>query len=213
MIIAIDGPAAAGKGTLGKHLAEYFELAYLDTGSLYRAVALMLLKHNIDPSNKDAAIRASANLDRTMLEDKELRSEETGNAASIVATMPEVRDNLLLFQRKFAVNTPKDKDGTILDGRDIGTVVLPNADIKLYVTASPEVRAERRLAEADGQLVTKSKAAVLAEIKERDERDMERKDSPLRPAENALLLDTSELDIDAVFSRAVELVRQNYQPQ
>lgn len=213
MIIAIDGPAAAGKGTLAKRLAEYFELAYLDTGMLYRAVALKLLKHGIDPHNEDAAERASSDLNLGDLSDPDLRTEATGNVASIVAAMPQVRSNLLLFQRKFATNIPADKDGVILDGRDIGTVVCPDADIKLYITASPEVRAERRLAETENQLLAHSKASVIAEIKERDDRDMNRKDAPLRPAENALLLDTSKLDIDAVFLRAVELVRQNYQPQ
>lgn len=213
MIIAIDGPAAAGKGTLAKRLAEYFDLAYLDTGILYRAVALVLLKHGIDPHDEDAAERASASLNLGDLSDPDLRREATGNAASIIAAMPQVRSNLLLFQRKFATNIPEDKDGVILDGRDIGTVVCPDADIKLYITASPEVRAERRLAETENQLLAHSKASVIAEIKERDERDMNRKDAPMRPAENALLLDTSKLDIDAVFLRAVELVRQNYQPQ
>lgn len=213
MIIAIDGPAAAGKGTLARRLAEYFDLAYLDTGILYRAVALTLIKHGLDPNDSAAAKRVSAELDLSSLIDQDLRSESVGNAASIVAAMPDVRSNLLLFQRKFAINIPQDKDGVILDGRDIGTVVCPNADIKFYVTASPEVRAERRLAETDGQLLTQSKASVLAEIKQRDERDINRENAPLRPAENALLLDTSKLDIDAVFLRAVELVRQNYQPQ
>ncbi len=213
MIIAIDGPAAAGKGTLAKRLAEYFELAYLDTGVLYRAVALKLLKHGIDPHNEDAAGRASSDLILDDLISPDLRTESTGNAASIIAAMPQVRANLLLFQRKFATNIPADKDGVILDGRDIGTVVCPDADVKLYITASPEVRAERRLAETENNLLAHSRASVIAEIKERDERDMNRKDAPMRPAENALLLDTSKLDIDAVFLRAVELVRQNYQPQ
>ena len=213
MIIAIDGPAAAGKGTLAKKLAEYFDLAYLDTGTLYRAVALMLLRHGVDPNNEEAAERASSNLDSNMLNDPGLRAESTGNAASIVAKMPQVRSNLLLFQRKFATNYPADKDGAILDGRDIGTVVCPGADIKLYVTASPEVRAERRMAEMEGQLIAHSKASILADVKKRDERDINRENAPLRPAENAHLLDTSKLDIDAVFLRAVELVRQNYQPQ
>lgn len=213
MIIAIDGPAAAGKGTLAKRLAEYFELAYLDTGILYRAVALVMLKHGIDPHDEGAAARTSSDLNLGDFSDPDLRTEATGNAASIIAAMPQVRSNLLLFQRKFATNIPADKDGVILDGRDIGTVVCPDADIKLYITASPEVRAERRLAETENQLLAHSRASVIAEIKERDERDMNRKDAPLRPAENALLLDTSKLDIDAVFLRAVELVRQNYQPQ
>lgn len=213
MIIAIDGPAAAGKGTLAKCLAEYFDLAYLDTGTLYRAVALILIKNGIDPNNEIAAERASAELNLMSLTDPDLRLESVANAASIVAAMPRVRANLLLFQRKFATNIPPGKDGVILDGRDIGTVVCPDADIKFYVTATPEVRAERRLAETDGHLLVQSKASVIAEIKRRDERDINRKNAPLRPAENALLLDTSKLDIDAVFLRAVELVRQNYQPQ
>ncbi len=213
MIIAIDGPAAAGKGTLAKRLAEYFDLAYLDTGTLYRAVALILIKNGIDPNNEIAAERASAELNLMSLTDPDLRLESVANAASIVAAMPRVRANLLLFQRKFATNIPPGKDGVILDGRDIGTVVCPDADIKFYVTATPEVRAERRLAETDGHLLVQSKASVIAEIKRRDERDINRKNAPLRPAENALLLDTSKLDIDAVFLRAVELVRQNYQPQ
>lgn len=213
MIIAIDGPAAAGKGTLARRIAKEYGLAYLDTGSLYRAVGLALLKAGIDPSDEAAAAEASADVDMALLEDPALRAEATGGAASKVAAMPQVRANLLAFQKNFAENPPGGKSGTVLDGRDIGTVVCPDADLKLFVTASAEVRAERRRAEAEGRGEAADFIAILADVKARDARDMGRKDAPLRPADDALLLDTSNLDIDAVFLRAAALVTERLKPQ
>ncbi len=213
MIIAIDGPAAAGKGTLARRLAGEFGFAYLDTGALYRAVGLTLLKKGIDPADEKAAAAASAALDLSLFDDPELRTEATGGAASKVAAMPVVRANLLDFQKNFASNPPDGKQGAVLDGRDIGTVVCPDADLKLFVTASAEVRAERRRAELEGRGQAADFDAILADVRARDERDMGRKDAPLKPAEDALLLDTSNLDIDAVFLRAASLVRDKLTPQ
>lgn len=213
MIIAIDGPAAAGKGTLARRLAEKFDFAYLDTGALYRAVGLTLLKQGIDPADMEAAEAASMDLDLSLLDDPELRTEATGGAASKVAAMPGVRANLLDFQKNFAASPPENKKGAVLDGRDIGTVVCPEADLKLFVTASAEVRAERRRAELEGRGQAADFDAILADVRARDERDMGRKDAPLKPAEDALLLDTSNLDIDAVFLRAANLVKDRLTPQ
>jgi cytidylate kinase len=213
VIIAIDGPAAAGKGTLARRLAEKFNFAYLDTGALYRAVGLTLLKQGIDPTDTKAAEAASTDLDLGLLDDSDLRAEATGGAASKVAAMPAVRANLLDFQKNFAKRPPEGKTGAVLDGRDIGTVVCPDADLKLFVTASPEVRAERRRLEMEGRGQQADFDAILADVRARDERDMGRKDAPLKPAEDALLLDTSNLDIDAVFLRAVALVQERLKPQ
>jgi len=213
VIIAIDGPAAAGKGTLARRLAEKFDFAYLDTGALYRAVGLTLLKQGIDPADMEAAEAASMDLDLSLLDDPELRTEATGGAASKVAAMPGVRANLLDFQKNFAASPPENKKGAVLDGRDIGTVVCPEADLKLFVTASAEVRAERRRAELEGRGQAADFDAILADVRARDERDMGRKDAPLKPAEDALLLDTSNLDIDAVFLRAANLVKDRLTPQ
>lgn len=207
MIIAIDGPAAAGKGTLAKRIAAEFGYAYLDTGSLYRAVALSLLKAGVDPADEAAAGKVSANLDLSVTEDPALRAEATGSAASVVAAMPVIRSNLLKFQRNYASNPPGGEKGSVLDGRDIGTVVCPDADLKLFVTASAEERARRRTAEMEERGIGADYAAILADVKARDERDMNRAEAPLKPAEDALLLDTTELDIDAVFLRAVQFIK------
>lgn len=206
MIIAIDGPAAAGKGTLAKNLAAKFNFAYLDTGALYRAVALTLLQAGEDPADKAAAARVSTDFDLSIIDDPALRSEATGGAASVVAAMPEVRDNLLMLQRNYASNPPGNKAGVVLDGRDTGTVVCPKADIKLFITATAEVRARRRVEELALRGHPADYASILADVKARDERDMNRAQAPLKPAADALLLDTTLLDIDAVFLRAVQIV-------
>ncbi len=207
MIIAIDGPAAAGKGTLARRLAEALGFAYLDTGALYRAVGLSVLHAGKDPSDKEAAAQASSSLDMALMDDKALRDEATGNAASKVAAMPEVRSNLLEFQRNFASCPPGGEKGAVLDGRDIGTVVAPHADVKLFVTASAEERAKRRMLELQTRGEQADFSVILADVKARDERDMNRKDAPLKPADDAHLLDTTNLDIDAVFLRALALVK------
>ena len=207
MIIAIDGPAAAGKGTLARRLADHFGFAYLDTGSLYRAVGLAVLRSGKNPEDAEAASQASAKLDTSLFCDPDLRAEATGNAASKVAAMPAVRANLLEFQRNFSARPPGGKQGAVLDGRDVGTVVCPHAHVKLFVTASPEVRAKRRQLEIEGRGEAAEFEEILADVRARDDRDMNRKDAPLKPAEDALLLDTSELDIDAVFLRAAALIK------
>ncbi len=213
MIIAIDGPAAAGKGTLARRLADHMDYAYLDTGSLYRAVGLAVLRAGKNPDDAEAAALASSQLDQALLTDPALRAEETGSAASVVAAMPAVRSNLLDFQRKFSSHPPGGKKGAVLDGRDVGTVVCPEAHLKLFVTASADVRAKRRFLEIQARGDAADFDKILADVKARDERDMNRADAPLKPAEDALLLDTSELDIDAVFLRAVALVEERLQPQ
>ena len=202
MIIAIDGPAAAGKGTLARRLAEHYGLRYLDTGALYRAVGLAVMRTGGEPEDAAAAEAAARNLDPALLEHPELRAAGTGVAASKVAAVPGVRAALLDFQRAFAAQPP----GAVLDGRDIGTVVCPEADVKLFVTASPEVRARRRWLElkAAGEEVPFEE--ILAQVRERDERDMNRAEAPLRPAPDAHLLDTSELDIEAAFRAARRII-------
>lgn len=213
MIIAVDGPAAAGKGTLARKLAEHLNFAYLDTGALYRAVGLKLLNAGLDPADERAATNASRALDLSVLSDPALRDEAIGNAASKVAAMPEVRANLLDFQRNFAAAPPEGEAGAILDGRDIGTVVCPDAAVKLFVTASAEERARRRTLEIEGRGEAANYDEILSDVRARDDRDMNRKDAPLKPAEDALLLDTTELDIDAVFLRALALVNERQAPQ
>ena len=202
MIIAIDGPAAAGKGTLARRLAEHYGLRYLDTGALYRAVGLAVMRGGGDPGDAAAAEAAARNLDPALMEDPELRAAGTGVAASRVAVVPGVRTALLDFQRAFAAQPP----GAVLDGRDIGTVVCPEADVKLFVTASPEVRARRRWLELRAAGEDVSFEEVLAQVRERDERDMNRAEAPLRPAADAHLLDTSELDIEAAFRAARRII-------
>jgi CMP/dCMP kinase len=204
MIIAIDGPAASGKGTLARKIAGHYNLAYLDTGALYRAVARDV-RHSggalDDPNTASAAARA---LDAGTLADPSLRDPGVGDAASIVAKIPAVRAALLEFQRDFARQEP----GAVLDGRDIGTVVMPQADAKIYVVADTEVRARRRYLELKGRGEDVTYDGVLDVIRRRDERDMGRESAPLKAAVDALLLDTSALDIDQSFSAAVALIER-----
>ncbi len=202
MVIAIDGPAAAGKGTLGRRLAEHFGLAYLDTGALYRAVALKLLRAGGDPGDAGAAAAAARALEPGDLEAPGLRDQETGRAASAVAAWPEVRAALVDYQRRFAAEPPGGAAGAVLDGRDIGTVVCPEADYKLFVTASLEARAGRRLEELAERGEAASREEVEREMRERDARDSGREVSPLAQAPDAYLLDTTNLDIDSAFAAA-----------
>lgn len=197
MIIAVDGPAAAGKGTIARALARHFGFHFLDTGALYRMVGLAVIRSGRDPADTRAAIAAAMSLDPSGFADRDLRTEAVGAAASIVAVVPEVRSALLSLQRDFARRQP----GAVLDGRDIGTVVCPDADVKLYVTASPEVRAARRQKE----LGAAAYAEVLAEIRARDLRDSQRATAPLLPAKDAVILDTSELDIAAAVEAAIAI--------
>ncbi len=202
MIIAIDGPAASGKGTLGKKLAAHYGLRHLDTGLLYRAVAKALLDAGHSPANKARAVAAAEAIEPSCFDDVALKSQAVGEAASVVSAIPEVRGALLAFQRNFAATPP----GAVLDGRDIGTVICPNADVKLFVTATPEVRAARRLAELRARGESASEADVLADIRRRDERDSSRSVAPLMQAADAHLLDTSSLDIEGAFRAALALV-------
>ena len=202
MIIAIDGPAASGKGTLGKKLAAHYGLRHLDTGLLYRAVAKAVLDAGREPSDKAAAIAAAQALDPDHFDEAALKSHAVGEAASVVSAIPEVRAALLAFQRDFAAKPP----GAVLDGRDIGTVICPDAEVKIFVTARPEVRARRRALEyrAAGRAI--DEAAVLADIKKRDDRDMGRAAAPLRQAPDAHLLDTTEMDISSAIRAAIDIV-------
>ena len=201
MIIAVDGPAAAGKGTLARRLAAHYGLAYLDTGALYRATALRLLRAG-EAADPGPAAAAAAAIRPEDLVDPALRHEGTGDLASRVSALPEVRAALLQYQRDFAAEPPTG-GGAVLDGRDIGTVVCPQAEHKLFVTASAEERARRRVAElnARGEMDV-DPARILAELLERDARDSERQASPLEAAADAYLLDTTNLDIDAAFEAA-----------
>jgi CMP/dCMP kinase len=202
MIIAIDGPAASGKGTIAKLVAAHYGLAHLDTGSLYRAVARDTLAIGGDPADPSAALASARGLDPATLDDPELRAPGVGEAASIVAKHPEVRDELLAYQRSFA----RAKSGAVLDGRDIGTVICPDADVKLFVTATAGERARRRYFELRQAGVAISEADVLVDIRRRDERDENRAAAPLRRAADAYLLDTTNLAIDAAFKAAIDLI-------
>ena len=200
MIIAIDGPAAAGKGTLSCLLAKHYGLAWLETGGLYRAVALKMLRNGIAPANRKAASEAAQLINASELDDPELKTESVGQTASQVAAIPEVREALVCFQRSFALNPPGGAPGAVLDGRDIGTIVCPDADFKVYITATLEARAHRRFLELCEKGDKISEQEVLALTCERDARDTNRGISPLKPADDAYLLDTTNLSIDAAFA-------------
>ena len=204
MIIAIDGPAASGKGTLGKRLAAHYGLRHLDTGLIYRAVAKHVLDAGRRPDDKAAAVAAAKALDPARFDEAALKSHAVGEAASVVSAIPEVRAALLAFQREFAAKPP----GAVLDGRDIGTVICPDADVKIYVTATPEVRARRRAAEYQAQGRQIDEATVLADILKRDERDSQRATAPLKQAPDAHLLDTTELDVEAAVLAAIAVVER-----
>ena len=202
MIIAIDGPAASGKGTLGKKLAAHYNFRHLDTGLLYRAVAKALLDAGRSPADETRAVAAAAAIDPARFDEVALKRHEIGEAASLVSAIPEVRAALLAFQRSFGRTPP----GAVLDGRDIGTVIFPDAEVKIFVTATPEVRAGRRAAELRAAGATVDAAEVLADIQRRDERDTTRTTAPLKAAPDAHLLDSTHLDIDAAFRAAIDIV-------
>jgi len=204
MIIAIDGRAASGKGTLGKRLAAHYGLRHLDTGLLYRAVAQAVLDsgHRLDDVAR--AVAAAQALDPSQFDEAALKTHAAGEAASVVSAIPEVRVALLRLQQDFAAVPP----GAVLDGRDIGTVICPFADAKIFVTASPEVRAKRRAAEMRSLSQIADEAAILADIRRRDERDSQRAVAPLKPAADARILDTSTLDIDGVVREAIAIVER-----
>ena len=202
--IAIDGPAGAGKGTMARRLADHFHLHLLDTGLTYRAVAHGMLAAGLPLDDEAAAVAAAVAVDLSALDRETLSQHAVGEAASRVAVIPAVRRVLVDKQRAFSRRAP----GAVLDGRDIGTVVCPDADVKIYVTASAAVRARRRLAEIEARGGTADYAQILADIERRDARDTERADSPLRPAADAHLLDTSEMDIETAFQAGRRLVDQ-----
>jgi cytidylate kinase len=204
MIIAIDGPAASGKGTLGKRLAAHYGLRHLDTGLLYRAVAKSLLDAGKPATDVPAAVAAAKTLDGRFNETA-LKTPAVGEVASLVSSIPDVRAALVSFQRDFAGKPP----GAVVDGRDIGTVICPDADVKLFVTATPQVRAGRRAAEYRGQGRNIDEATVLADILKRDERDTSRAASPLKQAADAHLLDTTHLNIEAAIAAAIAIVEKN----
>jgi len=208
-VIAIDGPSASGKGTIAKKLAACFDFAHLDTGLLYRAVGLAVLKEGGDPADPAQAEKAALKLDGSKImasaEDAALRSDEASLAASKVASIPAVRAALLNFQKNFAAHPPLGKKGAVLDGRDIGTIIAPDAKIKIFVTASAGARAQRRFKELQDRGQDATYAAVLEDMKERDARDAERTIAPTKPAEGAVVLDTTNLNAEQAFKEALKI--------
>jgi CMP/dCMP kinase len=202
MIIAIDGPAASGKGTIARQLASVYGLHHLDTGLLYRAVAKAMLDAGYPLDDVDRATEATVRLDPTQFEENALKLQVITEAASVVAAIPQVRQALINYQREFAMRAP----GAVLDGRDIGTVIAPGADVKLFIVASPEVRAARRTLELRARGENADEQDVLADLLRRDERDSRRAAAPLKVAPDAHLLDTTHLGIDAAFRAAVDIV-------
>jgi cytidylate kinase len=202
MIIAIDGPAASGKGTLAKRLAQHYGFRHLDTGVIYRAVAKALLDQGFELTDEARAVAAAVALDPEKFGDPELKAHQIGEAASVVSVIPSVREALVNFQRAFAAEPP----GAVLDGRDIGTVICPNAEVKIFVVADPKVRAHRRTLEARGRGEAADEALVLADIIKRDERDRNRAAAPLKAAADAHILDNSNLDIEGGVAAAIAIV-------
>ena len=202
MIIAIDGPAASGKGTLGKRLAHHYHFRHLDTGVIYRAVAKALIDAGAELTDEAQAVAAALELDPEKFGHPMLKTQAIGEAASVVSAIPRVREALLTFQRQFAAEPP----GAVLDGRDIGTVICPDADVKIFVVADPVVRARRRALEMRARGEAADEAMVLADILKRDERDKNRATAPLKAAADAHVLDNSHLDIDASVKAAIAIV-------
>jgi cytidylate kinase len=205
-VITVDGPSAAGKGTLARRLAVHFGFDFLDTGSLYRGVGLAVLREGLDPADEKAATAAAKALKAEILSDSAIRTENTSTAASKVAAIPSVRAAILNWQRDFARDAASNSGGAVLDGRDIGTVVCPDADAKLFITASVQARADRRVKELQARGETAIYARVLQDMQERDARDQGRSISPTKPATDALIIDTSDLTADQVFERALAFI-------
>ncbi len=205
-IIAIDGPAASGKGTIAKRLAAELNYAHMDTGALYRLVGIHVLQASRNPENEEEALSAAQELKQCftpdMTENADIRSDAVGQAASKVAQFQSVRDVLFNLQVEFAHNPPDGKKGAVLDGRDIGTVICPNANIKLFITASTDVRADRRTKELQSKGFDVTYNNILADMKERDARDSERDSAPMKPAEDAIQIDTSEMNAEEAYQKA-----------
>jgi len=206
LVIALDGPAASGKGTLARLISEHYGFVHLDTGTLYRGVAWLILQADGDPSDSGLAGRAAQTFDIVKIAGADIRTKEVGAAASIVAANSDVRAALLEFQRRFAAHPPNNAPGAVLDGRDIGTVVCPDAAVKFFVTASPEVRAHRRWLELARGHAGLEEASVYNDLRERDARDAARADAPMAAADDAELLDTTHLSIDAAFAAARRVI-------
>jgi cytidylate kinase len=204
MIIAIDGPAASGKGTIGKRLAAHYGLRHLDSGLLYRAVAKAVLDAGVAPDDAACAAAAAKSLDPVMFDEAALKSQAVGEAASVVSAFPAVRAALVDFQQAFAAAPP----GAVVDGRDIGTVICPDADVKIFVTATPQVRAQRRAREFRAAGNSVEEAVILADILRRDARDTGRAVAPLRKADDAHELDTTRLDVEQAVAAAIEIVER-----
>lgn len=207
IVVAVDGTAASGKGTLAKRLAQHFGYAHLDSGSLYRLTALAVLDAGGDPRLESDAVKGARTIDFSRAGDPAIRSDIVGQAASQVAAIPAVRMALFAFQRSFLEHPPGGSDGAVMDGRDIGTVICPSAAAKLFIDARPEVRAHRRWLELRSLGIERDERALLEELRARDAADRNRPISPMRPATDADLLDTSDLDIDAALAAALALVK------
>lgn len=216
-VIAIDGPAASGKGTLARRLAEKLGFAYMDTGSLYRATAFEVLDSGLSVKDKKDARDAAQNLVKKIarardpeeiLGNKTLREDRIGTQASIVAAYPEVRETLKDLQQSFAKNPGPSYKGAILDGRDVGTVICPRAHIKLFITAETEVRAERRLKELQSKGIAATYTDVLTDMRERDARDKSREAAPMKPADDAIIIDSSDLNADEMLEKALNIVKE-----
>lgn len=206
VIIAIDGPAASGKGTLGRRIAAHFGYAYLDSGLLYRAVGWRMLRDGLDPEDATAAVRVAREIGPGDLTAEELREDRVANAATVVAAHPAVRAALIGYQHRFAAAPPGGAPGAVIDGRDIGTVICPDADSKIFVDAPVQVRARRRLKELQARGVESIYSRVLRDMRERDARDRNRRVAPLVPADDAYVLDTKALDADVAFDLAVTFI-------
>ena len=206
IVIAVDGTAASGKGTLAKRLARHFNFAHMDSGALYRLTALAVLEQQGDPANEADAVKGARTIDLSRAGDPKIRSDVIGKASSQVAAIPAVRQALFAFQKSFLAQPPGQSSGAVMDGRDIGTVIAPDATAKLFIDARPEVRAHRRRLELKSLGIERLEADLLAEIMARDQADRSRAVSPLKQAPDASLLDTSTLGIDAAFAAALALV-------
>lgn len=210
-VIAVDGPAASGKGTVSRKIADALNFAFMDTGALYRAVGYEVLMQGNDPELEDAALQGVAALRLpNCLDNPALREDKVGNAASKVAALPAVRAALLKVQKDFALNPGSEYEGAVLDGRDIGTVVCVDAQLKLYVTADIAIRAERRTKELQSKGLDVTKASVLEDMRVRDARDSDREAAPMRPADDAIVIDTSNLSADEVITQALEYAKKAF---